>query len=63
MLSSADSEEALTSIAKPDSSYDKHKLIELGVNPEFLKFMNDVQAKELVKGLLYLIAKKQDGFA
>lgn len=60
MLSSV---ETFTSIAKPDSSYDKYKLIELGVNPEFLKFMDDLQAKELVKGLLYLIVKKQDGFA
>lgn len=48
---------------KDDAMYDRHKLAELGVNPEFLKFMNDEQAKELLKSMLYLIIKKQDGYA
>jgi hypothetical protein len=46
-----------------DSQYDRHKLIQLGVDPEFLNFMDDDQARELLKGMLYLIAKKQDGYA
>lgn len=46
-----------------DSKYDRHKLIQLGVDPEFLNFMDDDQARELLKGMLYLIAKKQDGYA
>ncbi|AIC16200.1 hypothetical protein [Nitrososphaera viennensis] len=48
---------------KDGSMYDRHKLIELGVAPGFLKFMDDEQARELLKGLLYLIIKKQDGYA
>lgn len=46
-----------------DSKYDRRKLIQLGVDPEFLNFMDDDQARELLKGMLYLIAKKQDGYA
>ncbi|MEO9364115.1 MAG: hypothetical protein ABI348_09460 [Nitrososphaera sp.] len=63
MSTMANSVEALTRVIKDDSSYDRHKLIELGVDPECLKFVNDRQARELLKALLYLIAKKQDGFA
>lgn len=48
---------------KDESMYDRYKLAQLGVDPEFLKFMNDDQAKELLKSLLYLIMKKQDGYA
>lgn len=48
---------------KDDSMYDRHKLVQLGVDPEFLKFMDDEQTRELLKGMLYLIIKKQDGFA
>jgi len=46
-----------------DSKYDRRKLIQLGVDQEFLNFMDDDQARELLKGMLYLIAKKQDGYA
>lgn len=48
---------------KDDSKYDRYKLAQLGVASEFLKFMNDEQAKELLKSLLYLIIKRQDGYA
>lgn len=48
---------------RDDSTYDRHNLAELGVNPEILKFLNDGQAKELLKAMLYFIAKKQDGHA
>ena len=46
-----------------DSKYDRHKLIQLGVDPEFLNFMDYDQARELLIGMLYLIVKKQDGYA
>jgi hypothetical protein len=63
-MSTANSAEFLTTTTvKDDFSYDRRKLTELGVNTEFLKFMNDEQARELLKSLLYLIVKKQDGYA
>ncbi|AIF84312.1 hypothetical protein NTE_02258 [Candidatus Nitrososphaera evergladensis SR1] len=48
---------------KEGATYDRHKLIELGINPELLKDLNDEQAKELLKAIIYLIVKKQDGYA
>ncbi|AIF84546.1 hypothetical protein NTE_02497 [Candidatus Nitrososphaera evergladensis SR1] len=63
-MSTANSAEFLTTTTvEDDFSYDRRKLTELGVNTEFLKFMNDEQARELLKSLLYLIVKKQDGYA
>ncbi|AIF84239.1 hypothetical protein NTE_02185 [Candidatus Nitrososphaera evergladensis SR1] len=47
---------------KEDKEYDRRKLIELGVDPEFLKFLSDEQARELLKAMLYLITKSQDGY-
>jgi hypothetical protein len=52
----------LSNNAKTDPQYDRYKLTELGVKPEFLNFMNDEQRLELLKSLLYLIVKIQDGY-
>lgn len=37
--------------------WDRTKLAELGVNADFIKKLNDRQARDLVRGLLYLFEK------
>jgi hypothetical protein len=50
-------------LKRDDTMYDCQKLAELGVNQEFLNFVNDEEAKELLKSMLYRIIKKHDGYA
>ncbi len=47
---------------RDDSMYVRSKLVQLGVSEELLNQLNDVQRKELLKSMLYLIVKKQDGY-
>ncbi len=47
---------------RDDSMYVRSKLVQLGVSEELLNQLNDIQRKELLKSMLYLIVKKQDGY-
>lgn len=38
-------------------NWDRAKLAELGVNADFIRKLNDRQARDLVRGLLYLFEK------
>jgi len=62
-MSNANYLEVTRKTRRDDTSYDRHKLIELGIHPEFIGLLNEHQAKELLKSMLYHIVKKQDGFA
>ncbi len=56
-------DESTKLLSKKDvSQYDRYKLVELGVARELLDELDDKQAKELLKSMLYFMARKQDGF-
>jgi hypothetical protein len=56
------SSSSLLMTKRDDSIYVRSKLVQLGVSEELLNQLNDVQRKELLKSMLYLIVKKQDGY-